>query len=320
MLSEEDIHLAKILIVDDNPDNVTLMLAILNQDGYVNVSETTKPQEVAELHRHQNFDLILLDIQMPVMDGFKVMESLHALGQDDWLPVLAITAHPDHRISALGAGAMDFMVKPFHLDEILHRIHNMLEVRLLFNKAIRNGAAMHQLALHDPLTGLPNRRLLDDRIGIALAHARRNHTWVALMYMDLDGFKHINDTLGHAFGDELLQLVSQRLLAAARGEDTVARIGGDEFVLVIGSLTSLQDVEATAQRMINTVANPFTIRNTEINITASLGIALSGTAPAEDLIRLADAALYEAKRNGKNRFHVGALPHPTDACPQRNLQ
>ncbi|MDY7574970.1 diguanylate cyclase domain-containing protein [Actimicrobium sp. CCI2.3] len=320
MLSEEDIHSAKILIVDDSQDNVRLMLAVLEQDGYVNVSDTTKPQDVAELHRLNKFDLILLDIQMPMMDGFKVMKALQDLAQDAWLPVLAITAHPDHRISALEAGAMDFMVKPFHLDEILHRIHNMLEVRLLFNKATRNGDAMYQLALHDPLTGLPNRRLLDDRISIALAHARRDRTLVALMYMDLDGFKQINDTMGHGHGDELLQLVSQRLVATARSEDTVARIGGDEFVLVMGNLTNLQDVHATAQKMINAVGNPYTICDAEVNITASIGISLSGTAPAEGLIQLADAALYEAKRNGKNRYHVDAPPCATDAFQQRNLQ
>ncbi|MFT5532411.1 MAG: two-component system cell cycle response regulator [Burkholderiaceae bacterium] len=320
MLSEEDIHSAKILIVDDSPDNVRLMSAVLEQDGYINVSETTKPQDVAELHRLHKFDLILLDIQMPVMDGFKVMDALHELAQDAWLPVLAITAHPDHRINALEAGAMDFMVKPFHLDEILHRIHNMLEVRLLFNKATRNSAAMHHLALHDALTGLPNRRLLDDRIGVALAHARRGRTLVALMYVDLDGFKHINDTLGHEHGDQLLQLVSQRLLAAARTEDTVARIGGDEFVLVLGDLATMKDVRATAQKMIDAVTTPYLICETEVSITASIGISLSGTAPAEGLIRLADAALYEAKRAGKNRYHVDAPPCATDVCPLRNLQ
>jgi two-component system cell cycle response regulator len=320
MLSEEDIHAAKILIVDDSPDNVTLMLAMLEQEGYVNVSDTTKPQEVAELHRLHKFDLILLDIQMPLMDGFKVMNALHQLAQDAWLPVLAITAHPDHKVSALEAGAMDFMTKPFHLEEILQRIRKMLEVRLLFNRATRNSAAMSHLALHDSLTGLPNRRLLDDRISIALAHARRARTLVALMYVDLDGFKEINDTWGHDYGDQLLQLVSQRLLAAARSEDTVARIGGDEFILVLGDLSSLQDVHATAQKIIDAVASPYVIQQAELSITASIGISLSGSAPAEGLIRVADAALYEAKRNGKNRYHVDALPCATDARPQRNLQ
>lgn len=320
MLSAEDIHAAKILIVDDSPDNVNLLQAILDQEGYVNVTATMKPQEVAELHRRQQFDLILLDIQMPLMDGFKVMDALHLLAQDAWLPVLALTAHPDHKINALEAGAMDFMVKPFHLDEILQRIRNMLEVRLLFNKATRNSAAMHHLALHDPLTGLPNRRLLEDRIGIALAHGRRNQTLVALMYMDLDGFKDVNDTWGHDCGDQLLQLVAQRLVAAARSEDTVARIGGDEFVLVVGDLAAVQDVHATAQKMIDAVATPYLIQDTEVIVTASIGIALSSVAPAEGLIRMADAALYQAKRNGKNRYHVDAPPCASDASPQRNLQ
>ncbi len=320
MLSEEDIHAAKILIVDDSPDNIRLMLAMLEQEGYVNISDTTKPQEVAELHRLHKFDLILLDIQMPLMDGFKVMNALHQLAQDAWLPVLAITAHPDHKVSALEAGAMDFMTKPFHLEEILQRIRKMLEVRLLFNRATRNSAAMSHLALHDSLTGLPNRRLLDDRISIALAHARRARTLVALMYVDLDGFKEINDTWGHDYGDQLLQLVSQRLLATARSEDTVARIGGDEFILVLGDLSSLQDVHATAQKVIDAVASPYVIQQAELSVTASIGISLSGSAPAEGLIRLADAALYEAKRNGKNRYHVDALPCATDARPQRNLQ
>ena len=122
---------ARILVVDDNPANVRLLELILRGAGYVAVSSTMDPNEVCELHRANRYDLILLDLHMPGMDGFRVMEGLKAIEQDGYLPVLVITAQPDQKLRALGAGAKDFLGKPFDRAEVLARVHNMLEVRLL---------------------------------------------------------------------------------------------------------------------------------------------------------------------------------------------
>ena len=134
MISESDILSASILIVDDQEANLRLLEQLLSGAGYEHVVSTTKPSEVCALHRKNHYDLILLDLQMPVMDGFQVMEGLKTNEADPYLPVLVITAQPGHKLRALQAGAKDFISKPFDLLEVKTRIHNMLEVRLLYKK------------------------------------------------------------------------------------------------------------------------------------------------------------------------------------------
>src|SRR5436190_6221808 len=131
MVETADILQARILIVDDQEANVLLLERMLAGAGYASVTSTRDPRAVCELHRTNRYDLILLDLQMPVMDGFQVMENLKAIEADGYLPVLVITAQPDHKLRALRAGAKDFISKPFELAEVLVRVHNMLEVRLL---------------------------------------------------------------------------------------------------------------------------------------------------------------------------------------------
>ncbi len=131
MVSLADILNAKILVVDDKEANVRLLEGMLRVAGYTAVHSTTDPREVCELHRKNRYDLILLDLQMPGMDGFQVMEGLKEIEADGYLPVLVITAQPDHKLRALEAGAKDFVSKPFDLAELRARVHNILEVRLL---------------------------------------------------------------------------------------------------------------------------------------------------------------------------------------------
>ncbi|MEO8001564.1 MAG: response regulator [Arenimonas sp.] len=134
MINAQDILKAAILIVDDQETNVQLLEQFLSQAGYTNVSSTMKPEEVCVLHRNKNFDLILLDLQMPEMDGFQVMNELKCNDTDSYLPVIVLTAQPNHKLQALQAGAKDFISKPFDLLEVKTRINNMLEVRLLYKK------------------------------------------------------------------------------------------------------------------------------------------------------------------------------------------
>ncbi len=129
-----DIHGARILIVDDQEVNISLLDQLLREQGYTQVASTQNPHEVCALHRKNRYDLILLDLQMPVMDGFQVMEGLKTNVDDPYLPVLVLTAQPGHKLRALQAGAKDFISKPFDLIEVKTRIHNMLEVRLLYRK------------------------------------------------------------------------------------------------------------------------------------------------------------------------------------------
>ena len=133
-ITESEIRNANILIVDDQQVNIDLLRQLLGEAGYTSLTSTTNPQEVCALHRKHRYDLILLDLQMPVMDGFQVIEALKTNDADGYLPVLVITAQPGHKLRALQAGAKDFISKPFDLVEAKTRVHNMLEVRLLYKK------------------------------------------------------------------------------------------------------------------------------------------------------------------------------------------
>src|SRR3712207_3616572 len=161
-------------------------------------------------------------------------------------------------------------------------------------------------ALHDPLTGLPNRDLLLDRLGQALTRAARSGRRVALLFMDLDNFKYVNDSLGHDAGDGLLMEVSERLRAGLRPEDTVARLGGDEFVVLLEGLKDETEAEEAAARLTEAINRPFCIEGQEVFATFSIGIALNTPDGVlnDDLLRKADTAMYKAKNDGKDRHRV----------------
>ena len=316
MFDSANILDAGILIVDDQEANVRLLDQMLRGAGYARITSTRDPHAVCALHREHHFDLILLDLEMPGMDGFQVMEALEEIEADGYLPVLAITAEPAHKLRALKGGAKDFVAKPCDLVEVLMRVHNMLEVRLLHEAARAQGRILESLALNDPLTALANRRLLADRMEMALVHARRNQSAMGVVYLDLDGFKEVNDTLGHGAGDLLLKMVARRLVATVREEDTVARPGGDEFILALWQVSDQDHAAAVALRVIEALSQPYCIEGTSVSITASAGVSVypDHGEEADTLIKGADLALYEAKRAGKNTCRIARRPDlPTAA-------
>ncbi len=313
MISSSDIFHGNVLIVDDRKVNVLLLAQMLRGAGYVSITTTMNPREVAALHRKNRYDLILLDLVMPQMDGFAVMLALKELEVEGYLPVLAVTANPAHKLRALQCGAKDFITKPFELAEVLMRVRNMLEVRLLYEAARDHAKALESLALRDPLTGLVNRRLLAERLSMALVHARRNSSAMAVVYLDLDGFKQINNTLGHGAGDALLKMVAERLVTTVRAEDTVARLGGDEFVIVLWHLTGTARAAKVALKVIEAVSQPYFIGGHTARVTASAGIAIYPMhgEDADTLLKSADVALYEAKRAGKNACRISERTDPS---------
>lgn len=310
MVNGDEILDANILIVDDQKANVQLLEQMLNTVGYRCVTSTTDPHAVCALHRENHYDLILLDLLMPGMDGFQVMEDLKQIDTEGYLPVLVITAQPGHKLRALQAGAKDFVTKPFDLVEVKTRIHNMLEMRLSYRQVKFSNIALESLSMHDALTGLPNRRLLMDRLSLSIAHARRNKLPMAVLYLDLDGFKQVNDTLGHDAGDMLLNLVAARLVAEVRQEDTVARLGGDEFVIALAEVNSADDVAKLASKLVAAVSQPYDINGQAVSITASVGVGIYPLhgGDVDTLLKSADLALYQAKLAGKNvyRFATSA--------------
>jgi diguanylate cyclase (GGDEF)-like protein len=166
--------------------------------------------------------------------------------------------------------------------------------------------AIRHHAYHDSLTGLPNRMLFNDRFAQALGHARRHKQTLAMLFLDLDRFKTVNDTLGHAVGDKLLQHVAHRLIALTRAGDTLARLGGDEFMLLVSSIRQIEDASKVADHVLNALKQPFRIDGHELHLSASVGISVfpfDGD-DAETLVKHADVALYRAKERGRNTYEV----------------
>jgi len=156
------------------------------------------------------------------------------------------------------------------------------------------------------LTGLPNRSLLNDRLKMALAHAERTQTLLAICYVDLDGFKAVNDQLGHVAGDELLQELAQRFLKIVHNQNTIARLGGDEFVILLGDLKNNQHIELFLEKLLNEIARPMKIKDKMVSVSASIGVTLfpKDNSDPEMLLHHADEAMYQAKYLGKSRYFL----------------
>jgi diguanylate cyclase (GGDEF)-like protein len=182
----------------------------------------------------------------------------------------------------------------------------MLEVRLLHEEARDAVTTAEILALHDPLTGLANRRLLTDRVSAAMANARRSRSAMAVVYLDLDDFKQINDTLGHDVGDAFLKAVAERLKSVIREEDTAARLGGDEFMIALWNAGDMSDVAIVASKLVHTISQPYAIGNHVVTVTTSAGVGIYPLhgGDVDTLMKSADTALYEAKHAGKNAFKI----------------
>jgi len=202
----------------------------------------------------------------------------------------------DTQVSARGSGQIAGLVVGFNA---------MLSQLLQKDNARRDAEARlkHQATI-DELTGLPNRRLLADRLVQSMAHARRENTTLGFLYIDLDGFKMVNDSFGHVAGDHLLIEAGQRLRSRVRQADTLARIGGDEFTVILNRIDSRDDAQQVAESLLQSLVNPFYVEGHEITIGASIGISIYPDAESEndDLLQQADSAMYAAKRNGKNRI------------------
>jgi diguanylate cyclase (GGDEF)-like protein/PAS domain S-box-containing protein len=181
---------------------------------------------------------------------------------------------------------------------------------------------MAHLAEHDPLTGLPNRLLLNDRVSQAIALAPRHNKQVALLYLDLDGFKHINDSLGHSIGDKLLQSTGERLVKCVRAADTVSRQGGDEFVVLLSEVEHPEDAAITARRIIQAVAEPQSIDQHELHVTTSIGLTLypDDGLDAETLVKNADTAMYQAKENGRQSYQFFKADMNVKAMERQSIE
>lgn len=301
MPASADILNASILIVDNQAPDIQLLKSILTSAGYTAVTSTLNSLEVCSLHRKHRYDLILLDLLMPGLDGFGVLAGLKEIETHAYLSVLVLTGEPKYMVRALQSGAKDFVGKPFNAVEVLTRIHNLLEVRLLYKEAERK---LRYLERYDSLTGLPNRKLFYESLGKALDQAAEHHWTVSVLAVDIDRFKNINDTLGHSLGDELLRQCGDRLRGCVRFSDTLARLGGDEFGLILLTPKKPEDCNVVAGNVREALRRPFDLDGHEITITASIGVTfypLDSMDPGT-LVRNSDTAMHRAKDAGRDTY------------------
>ncbi|HEU4628594.1 MAG TPA: EAL domain-containing protein [Gemmatimonadaceae bacterium] len=311
MIHVDDLLGARILIVDDEPANVRLLERVLQSAGFGALRSTTDAREVLGLVDEFQPDAILLDLHMPHMDGFLLLEALAASAPpDEYRPVLVLTADctPEARHRALSGGAKDFVTKPFDRTEVLARTRNLLETRLLHRALQQANSVLEQRivyqALHDSLTGLANRALFRQRVEHAAARAARGDR-IAVLFLDLDNFKAVNDSLGHAEGDRLLEAVAARLLQATRGCDTVARLGGDEFGVLLEGLVREADALVVVDRISSALRRPVRLQGREVMVSASIGVAhVEVGQDVEQVLRNADLAMYRAKAAGRGGHQV----------------
>jgi diguanylate cyclase (GGDEF)-like protein len=295
-LPEPTSDAAVVLVVDDDRSTRSALRHALHLSGF-RVEEAGDGTEALNWLADHSADAILMDALMPVMDGFAACSALkqHPLWKD--IPVLMITALEDRQSieRAFESGASDFIPKPIHLSVVNQRVRRVID-------ATRAERHVHQLAYNDTLTGLPNRLLFVKQLNHAIDRCQARDGILALLFLDLDRFKYINDTLGHEAGDQLLTTMAQRLRGCVRADDCVARLGGDEFTILLDELPNPGVAASVAQNICRTVSAPLVIAGQEMVMTASIGISLypdDGT-DVSDLLRHADTAMYRAKQSGSD--------------------
>jgi diguanylate cyclase (GGDEF)-like protein len=305
LTAKPDEQLAHVLVVDDDKNMRKLLRLALERDGY-QVTTACDGVQALSLYRHESPDVVLMDPEMPELDGFEACAQLRKLPGGDETPVMMITGLNDESSvdKAFESGASEYITKPFNWAVLRNRVRRLISER----SAEKRVAYM---AFNDALTGLPNRTLFQERLEMGLRQARRTRSELACMFLDLDGFKMVNDTLGHDIGDELLKCVAERLVTCLRESDTVARVGGDEFTAVLSNVSSRRQVERAAERVIEALREPIHLANRDLVIGASVGIAMypEDGSDVQTLLRSADMAMYEAKDEGRNhvRFYSHAV-------------
>jgi diguanylate cyclase (GGDEF)-like protein len=296
----------QVLVVDDDRSTRSTLRHTLQRDGFRVEEASDGQQALAMLTRFQP-DVILMDAMMPVMDGFTACARMQELPNGADIPVLMITALQDNSSveRAFAAGASDYIPKPIHYAVLSQRVRRIIEA----NRAEKR---IRHLAYNDVLTNLPNRTLFFELLGKSTDRARAAGLQLAVLFMDLDRFKYVNDNLGHDVGDRLLQGVAQRLRQTVRADDTVARLGGDEFTVVLNELDSPAAAATAAHNIVRALAAPFPIDGHEIFVTASVGIAMfpHDGGDVATLVKHADSAMYRAKRTNTGfQFYESSMEH-----------
>ncbi len=318
---------AKVLIVDDNQANLQLLKRILSKID-VDVLEASSGAEALEIANACEIALFLLDVQMPHLNGYGLANQLHATPCYQESPIIFLTAafHDDqHRMSAYDSGAIDYMEKPINNKILLSKVKvlvslwsknqelkSLMDQLSIQNMALQTEMAergkleekLKHMAMYDDLTNLPNRALLKKELAKILSYSERHQRKMAVMFLDLDGFKQINDNYGHESGDLVLIELAYRMEDTVRSSDVIARFGGDEFVVILPNYQGTDELIQIAERLLDSVSRPLHTVFIEQSLSTSIGIALfpEQAVSGKELISKADQAMYVSKELGKNKI------------------
>ncbi len=292
----------RVLLVDDDSADRRIITRCLNKSGLtVKVKETIDVEEVEALARSGDYSCILMDYRLPEGESFELFESLFSEGCEARAGIVLLTGRGDERIAAeaIQRGAQEYLPKAELTPITLRRaVEGAMEKASLCQQLAQRDRQLHRMSFYDSLTELPNRQLYMDRLKQQFRHASRDGESFAVLMMDLNGFKRVNDSFGHQIGDRLLAETAARLKGAIRQSDSVARLGGDEFAALLPKTGSVSGCESVAEKIRRAFDSDFIIDGSAHRVGVSIGAAIyprHGTSPAE-LLQTADVAMYEAKR------------------------
>ncbi|MFK7967459.1 MAG: EAL domain-containing protein [Burkholderiaceae bacterium] len=296
---------ARVMMVDDEPILIELVRAFLDEARYTDFTGIEDPTVAIKAIQEQKPDVLLLDLMMPEVNGFEILEQVKASPETRMMPVIVMTSasDADTKLKVLEMGATDFLEKPVDPSELILRLRNTMAFK----------AHRDRLNFFDALTNLPNRRLFSNQLESAVRRSRRKRQSCALVQIDISGVKRINETVGRRVGDQVVQIVAKRLLACieafdakrlVQGGSILARTGGDEFSLLINQMESVAEVEEAARLILRTVTPGIPHDGLEFFLTSTIGIASCpmDAAEVDQLLQSSQAALANARRQGKNRY------------------
>ena len=294
-----------IMMVDDEPMMTDVAQAYLEDAGYTRFVAVHEPLQAMETARAQRPGLILLDLMMPELNGFDLLRLIRLDERLRYTPVIVLTAasDPASKLRALELGATEFLSKPVDASELKIRVRNSLAFKVYQDR----------LANDDPLTGLPNRRVFVEQLKAGLVRARYSHGTLALLHLNLDRFRQINDTLGHGTGDLLLVAVAERLRQTTRASHSLlgqrlgdapflARLGGDEFALLMPDIPAPEAAGRVSRQVLDALSRSFHVDGQDVYLTPSIGISIFPDDGADDasLLRNAGVAMQHVKASGRN--------------------
>ena len=311
MNSKIDTKFIKILLIEDNPDTKLLLQdELLSDNGNIEYSLQCVERlsmGIEYINNNEGLDVILLDLLLPDSQGMDTLSRIQSVTQD--IPVIVLSNHDDESfaVKTVQMGAQDYLVKERVDRNVLARaIRYAIERQQMIKKLEQAQGELQKIARYDSLTGLSNRNFFYEQLDKLIERVRRENKLMAVMFLDLDNFKPVNDEHGHSVGDLLLQSVAKRITSCLRKNDIAARLGGDEFIIAYDTSGNEESLAIAAQRIIEVISDVYILSGQELKISASIGVSVypKDGVDMDVLIKNADTAMYSTKEDGGNNYNL----------------